>query len=96
MGLLCWAGVAGSVWLLLAASVVAGTGQGSAFLGAMTEINAATPADRHAEVLSGFNVVTYLGTGIPVVGVGFLATTIGLLPAVEWFSAGCSPTRTTG
>ncbi|MHB1930644.1 MAG: MFS transporter, partial [Acidimicrobiales bacterium] len=90
VGLLCWAGVAGSVWLLLAASVVAGTGQGSAFLGAMTEINAAAPADRHAEVLSGFYVVTYLGTGIPVVGVGFLAATIGLLPAVEWFSAGAA------
>jgi MFS family permease len=90
VGLLCWAGVAGSAWLLLAASVVAGTGQGSAFLGAMTEVNTTAPPGRHAEVLSGFYVVTYLGTGIPVVGVGFLATTIGLLPAVEWFSAGAA------
>jgi MFS family permease len=90
VGLLCWAGVAGSVWLLLAASVVAGTGQGSAFLGAMTEINTAAPPDRHAEVLSGFYVVTYLGTGITAVGVGFLAAAIGLLPAVEWFSAGAA------
>ena len=88
VGLLCWAGVAGSVWLLLAASVVAGTGQGMAFLGAMTEINAVAPPERHAEVLSSFYVVTYLGTGIPVLGVGFLATAIGLLSAVEWFSAG--------
>ncbi len=88
--LLCWAGVAGSVWLLLAASVVAGTAQGSAFLGAMTEINAAAPPDRHAEMLWGFYVVTYLRTGIPVLGVGFPATAIGLLPAVEWFSAGAA------
>ena len=90
VGLLCWAGVAGSLWLLLAASVVAGIGQGMAFLGAMTEINAVAPPERHAEVLSGFYVVTYLGTGIPVLGVGFLATAIGLLSAVEWFSAGAA------
>ncbi len=90
VGLLCWAGVAGSVWLLLGASVVAGIGQGMAFLGAMTEINAVAPPERHAEVLSGLYVVTYLGTGIPVLGVGFLATAIGLLPAVEWFSAGAA------
>jgi MFS family permease len=90
VALLCWAGVAGSVPLLLVASLVAGIGQGSAFLGAMTDINAAAPPDRHAEVLSGFYVVTYLGTGIPVLGVGFLSTVIGLLSAVEWFSAGAA------
>jgi hypothetical protein len=79
-----------SIWLLLAASVVVGTGQGSASLGGMTEINTAAPPDRHAEVLSGFYVVIYLGTAIPVVGVGFLAAAMGLLPAVEWFSAGAA------
>ncbi|MDA8284784.1 MAG: MFS transporter [Actinomycetota bacterium] len=87
LGLLCGAGVEGSLWLLVAASLVAGAGQGLAFLGAMREINAVAPPGRHAEVLSGFYVVTYLGTGLPVLGVGFLATSIGLLPAVEWFSA---------
>ncbi len=87
LGLLCGAGVEGSLWLLVAASLVAGAGQGMAFLGAMREINAVAPPGRHAEVLSGFYVVTYLGTGLPVLGVGLLATSIGLLPAVEWFSA---------
>ena len=86
--LLCWAGVARSIWFLLAASGVAGIGQGTAFLGAKTEINTIAPPARHAEVLSSFYVVTYLGTGIPVLRVGFLATAIGLLSAVEWFSAG--------
>ena len=87
LGLLCGAGGEGSLWLLVAASLVAGAGQGMAFLGAMSEINTVAPPGRHAEVLSGFYVVTYLGTGLPVLGVGFLATSIGLLPAVEWFSA---------
>ena len=92
LGLLCGAGVDGSLWLLVAASLVAGAGQGLAFLGAMSEINAVAPPGRHAEVLSGFYVVTYLGTGLPVLGVGFLATSIGLLPAVEWFSAAAAAT----
>ena len=90
LGLLVGAGVASSIWLLLAASVVAGVGQGLAFLGAMTEINGAAPPDRHAEILSGFYVVTYLGTGIPVIGVGFLAGALGLLRAVEIFCAAAS------
>lgn len=44
------------------------------------------PPDRRADVLSSFYVVTYLGTGLPVIGVGFLATALGLLPAVRIFA----------
>ncbi|MEU3529245.1 MFS transporter [Streptomyces sp. NPDC038707] len=73
--------------LLLAATVIGGAGQGLTFLGAVTEINRAAPQGRHADVLSSFYVVVYLGVGIPVVGVGFLATATGLLPAVRIFTA---------
>jgi hypothetical protein len=45
------------------------------------------PAQRHADVLSTFYVVIYLGVSLPVVGVGFLTTVVGLLPAVQWFAA---------
>ena len=55
--------------------------------GSPRKINGAAPPDRDAEMLSGFYVVTYLGTGIPVIGVGFLANALGLLRAVEIFSA---------
>jgi hypothetical protein len=67
--------------------VLAGAGQGLGFLGAITEISHAAPPDRHADVLSSFYVATYLGTGLPVIGVGFLATALGLLPAVRAFAA---------
>jgi MFS family permease len=91
--LLILAGSAGSLVLLLAATATGGVGQGLAFLAAMTEINHIAPPDRRGEVLSSFYVVTYLGTGLPVIGVGFLATAIGLLSAVQWFAgvvaAGC-------
>lgn len=84
--LLAVAGSASSLSLLLVAVVFAGTGQGLVFLGGLTAVNNAVPAGRHAEVLSSFYVVAYLGVGLPVIGVGVLATRLGLLPAVEYFS----------
>lgn len=86
LALLVAAGAAHSLGLLLGASVLAGVGQGLSFLGAMTEVNEVAPPDRRADVLSSFYVVTYLGTGLPVIGVGFLATALGLLPAVRIFA----------
>lgn len=86
LALLIAASAAGSLGLLLAATVLAGAGQGLGTLGTMTEINHVAPANRRADVLSSFYVVTYLGTGTPVIGVGFLATALGLLPAVRIFA----------
>ncbi|MFD0392710.1 hypothetical protein ACFQ3Z_07755 [Streptomyces nogalater] len=60
---------------------------GLAFLGGITEINRVAPKERHADVLSSFYVVIYLGVGVPVIGVGFLATVTGLLTAVQLFAA---------
>lgn len=86
LALLIAAGTVHSLGVLLGATVLAGVGQGFGFLGAMTEINRIAPPDRRADVLSSFYVVTYLGTGLPVIGVGFLATALGLLPAVRIFA----------
>ncbi|MYW04947.1 MFS transporter [Streptomyces sp. SID3343] len=80
------AGYRASVTLLLVAAVVAGVGQGMAFLGAMKEVNLNAPPARLAEVISGFYVVVYLGVGVPIIGVGVLATHVGLLTAVREFS----------
>ncbi|MBO0817847.1 MAG: MFS transporter [Actinobacteria bacterium] len=84
--LLILAGTAASLALLLAATLVAGAGQGLAFLAALTEVNRIAPAKSRANVLSSFYVVTYLGTGLPVIGAGFLATAVGLLAAVQYFA----------
>jgi len=74
--------------LLLVATVIAGTGHGLAFLGGLTTINNAAPADRHAEALGAYYVIIYLGAGLPVIGVGAVATVAGLLPAVQGFAVG--------
>ncbi|SHF88395.1 MFS transporter [Streptoalloteichus hindustanus] len=85
--LLAVAGSASSLVTLLLAAVVAGAGHGLAFLGGLTEVTRVAPADRRADVLSSFFVIVYLGVGVPVIGVGFLATRIGLLLAVQYFAA---------
>ena len=85
--LLVGAGEARSLRLLLAATIVAGVGQGLAFVAAMREVGEIAPTDRHADVMSSFYVVTYLGTGAPVIGVGVLANHTSLLRAVEAFAA---------
>jgi MFS family permease len=85
--LLIVAGSAASLALLLAATLIAGVGQGLAFLAAITGVNRIAPPERRADVLSSFYVVTYLGAGLPVIGVGFLATAIGLLAAVQYCAA---------
>lgn len=85
--LLAVAGGINSLPLLLVSTVIGGIGQGLAFLGGITEINRVAPKDRHADVLSSFYVVIYLGVGVPVIGVGFLATVTGLLTAVQLFAA---------
>ncbi|RLU81331.1 MFS transporter [Streptomyces griseocarneus] len=84
--LLAVAGGTSSLPLLLAATVIGGVGQGMAFLGGITEVNRTAPPDRHADVISSFYVVVYLGVGAPVIGVGLLARVTGLLHAVQWFT----------
>ncbi|RJL35699.1 MFS transporter [Bailinhaonella thermotolerans] len=84
--LLALAGTLASLILLLAAAVLAGIGHGLVFLGGLTAVNRAAPADRQAEVLSGFYVTLYLGVGLPVIGVGLVTTVAGLLTAVQYFA----------
>lgn len=86
LALLAIAGGISSLVLMLLSTVIAGFGQGLAFLGGLTAVNHAAPTDRHADVLSSFYVVIYVGVSVPVISVGFLATVIGLLPAVQYFA----------
>ncbi|MEC3917686.1 MFS transporter [Nocardia sp. CDC160] len=87
LALLALAGAVSSLTLLLAATLLAGAGHGLAFLSGLTAVNAAAPADRHADVLSTYYVMGYCGTGGPVIGVGLLAGTTGTLHAVQLFAA---------
>jgi MFS family permease len=81
------AGLAGSVIVLFAAMAVAGAGQGLAFMGGIRRINEIAPPGARAGTVAMFYVVTYAGSGLVTVGVGLLATLLGLSASVRWFGA---------
>ena len=76
-----------SAAVLFAAMAVAGCGQGLAFMGGLRRINEIAPAQARAGTVSMFYVVTYAGSGLVTVGVGLLATLVGLTVSVRWFAA---------
>jgi hypothetical protein len=70
---------------ILVASALAGLGLGLVFRGALAEIGARAPEDRRGDVIACLYFVVYLGNALPVIGVGLVAHTTGLLTAVRAF-----------
>lgn len=86
--------MAASAWwsnplLLIAASITAGLGQGAAFRTAFNDLAGRTAPNRHAQVVSAVYVVTYLGSALPVIGLGLASAAWGLATAVAAFAACC-------
>jgi MFS family permease len=67
-----------SIGLFVAASVVAGAGFGSAFLGSLRSVSQLAEANQRAGLLSAVYVVSYLAFSIPALAAGLLATHVGL------------------
>lgn len=80
--------------LTVIACLIAGAGQGVAFQKAFGAAVAAVPSARHASTVNAIYAVTYLGSTLPVLGLGVAATSFGLTPAVLAFtfaiSLGCA------
>lgn len=66
--------------LLVTASIAAGAGQGVAFRTVFNDVAGKVEPSRHAQVISTIYVITYLGSAVPVLGLG-LATAVWGLPA---------------
>lgn len=71
---------------LLVGAVLAGCGLGLAFMGALGDVNDIAPDDRKGDIVASFYVVAYIGTAIPIIGVGVIATATTLLTAVQIFA----------
>ncbi|MFJ5723151.1 MFS transporter [Streptomyces sp. NPDC093149] len=80
--------IAESLPLLVLGALCGGAGQGLAFRAALTLISDAAPAQHRGGTISAFFVVAYAGISVPVVGVGALATWLGLREAGLVFT-GC-------
>ena len=79
-----------SPWLLIFASVAAGVGQGMAFRTVFNDVAGKVEAARHAQVISTVYVITYLGSALPVIGLGLAAGLVGLQTAVAGFVMVCA------
>lgn len=72
---------------LLFATMLAGAGHGLAFMGSLGDVSHMAPEDRKGDIVASYYVVVYVGTAIPVIGVGVLTETVGFLTAIQVF--GC-------
>ncbi|MFC7850054.1 MFS transporter [Arthrobacter sp. NPDC057388] len=90
VALIAAAAAAGNPWLLAGASVAAGAGQGVAFRTVFNDVAGKVEASRHAQIISTVYVITYLGSAVPVIGLGLATAAYGLDAAVTGFVAGCA------
>ncbi|WP_042434390.1 MFS transporter [Streptacidiphilus anmyonensis] len=82
-GALAWQSFA----LIVLSAVVGGAGQGFALRGAVSRLAAMAPAAERGQVISAFFLAAYAGISLPVVGIGLMATTVGLQDAGLYFAA---------
>jgi MFS family permease len=84
------AGAWNNAVLLVAASLAAGVGQGLAFRTVFNAVAARVEPARQAQTISSLYVVTYLGSAVPVLGLGWAAGVFGLEQSVAGFVVLCS------
>lgn len=86
MGLVLVAVVVSSLWLFLAAGVVGGVGSGALFRRSLGTVDEAAPSEARAEAFAGFYLAVYLNATVPVLGLGLITQTVGVVPAVAIFA----------
>ena len=74
-----------AAWLIVS-GVLAGAGQGVAFQAAFTRAILTVSPQGHASTVSAIYTVTYLGSAVPILGLGALAEQLGLSAAVTIFA----------
>ena len=82
LALLAAAVAASSLSLIIAAGLIAGTGQGLSFRGGLTMLTSAAPPRDRGQLTSAYFAVLFLGLAIPVVGIGLTAGHAGLRDTV--------------
>jgi MFS family permease len=87
--LLGGAGAWDSPALLVVASVAAGVGQGLAFRTVFNDVAARVEPARQAQTISAVYVITYLGSAVPVLGLGWASGVFGLGASVAGFVVLC-------
>lgn len=71
----------GSIWLLLACTMISGLAAAFGYRGGLEVVNRIAPPERRAELVSAYLLVCFIGNSLPVIGVGALTMTSGSLVA---------------
>jgi MFS family permease len=66
--------VSGSLWVMIAATVVVGLSAGLGYGGSLNVVNEIAPKDERAAVVSSYFVCCFIGNSLPVIGVGVLSS----------------------
>jgi hypothetical protein len=76
-----------SAALLIIEILAVGVGQALSFKGSMEQVNHIAPVHQRGAVVSKLYIVIYLGVGLPIIGVGTLATLLGLYYSILCFTS---------
>ncbi|WP_457963038.1 MFS transporter [Arthrobacter sp. D1-29] len=76
--------------LLVAASIFAGFGQGVAFNKVFNDLAGKVESSRHAQIISTVYMITYLGSAVPVLGLGWATAAFGFQTPATAFVLLCS------
>ena len=77
----------GSLLIMILGQAIAGVGFGASFTAALRLIVPLVAIDERAGVVSAIYAVSYVAFGVPIVAEGLLASAIGDVPAVVWYTA---------
>ena len=77
---------AGSLAIMIVGQGVAGVGFGASFTASLRLIFPLAAAHQRAGVVASIYLVSYLAFGVPVIIAGQLASPVGLVPTVLWYS----------
>jgi MFS family permease len=76
-----------SMPILLVATTLTGVASALGYRGSLQVINAISPDDRRAEVVSCYYLIGFVGNSLPVIGLGLLASALGSVRAGATFAA---------
>jgi MFS family permease len=74
-----------SLVLFLLGIALLGIGTGAAFMGSTVLAGSTAAPENRGAIMSGYYAVGYVGIGLPVVGLGFVAGSLGLFGATATF-----------
>jgi len=66
-----------SLWLLVLGAAVNGLAAALCYRGTLQVVNEIAPPERRAEVISSYQIISFLGNAGPVIGVGVLTAAYG-------------------